>query len=107
MRFLVDAQLPDKLCGWLEGQGYEAGYVGSLLPGEMPDRQIAAYAAEHGLVLISKDEDFVMRYPPVDYSLIWLRIGNASNRTLVAWLGPRFPRILAALEQGERLIEVR
>ena len=84
-----------------------ADYVGSLLPGETPDAFIATYAAEHDWVLVTKDEDFLTRHPPIDYALIWLRLGNASNRALVAWLEPRWPRIVAALEAGERLVEVR
>lgn len=65
------------------------------------------YVIEHDLVLLSKDEDFVTCYPPVEYRLIWLRIGNATNRALIGWLGPRWSMNVAALERGERLIEVR
>ncbi len=107
MRFLVDAQLPEMLCRWLEQQGHDADYVGTVLPGETPDRDVAAFAVEHRQILVSKDEDFVTRYPPIDYQLVWLRIGNASNRSLIAWLEPRFQRIVAELKSGERLVEVR
>lgn len=107
MRFLVDAQLPEALCRWLEVRGHEAAYVGTTLTGETPDRDIASHAVERGYVLVSKDEDFVTRHPPIDYQLVWLRIGNASNKSLAAWLEPRFAAIVAKLEDGERLIEVR
>jgi len=107
MRFLVDAQLPERLCQWLHEQGHEAFYVPTTLAGETPDADVAAYAAEHGLTLISKDEDFTQRHPPGGYQLIWLRLGNASNRALIDWLAPRFPAILEALASGEMMIEVR
>lgn len=107
MHFLVDAQLPPMLCGWLEEQGHEASYVGTVLSGEAPDRTVRDYAVAQGLVLVSKDEDFVTRYPPGNYALVWLRIGNATNRTLLAWLAPRWLMVVAALARGERLVEVR
>ena len=107
MRFLVDAQLPPALSRWLISQGYEAAFVGSQLPGETPDADIAAFAARHGWVLISKDEDFLTRHPPIDYALVWIRLGNANNRVLIDWLSPRLPDIIAALDASERLVEVR
>lgn len=107
MRFLVDAQLPIALCRWLEAKGHEALYVGSVLPGDTPDREVAAYAARHDCVLVTKDEDFLTRHPPVDYALVWLRLGNASNRTLIEWLEPRWNGIVATLASEERLVEVR
>jgi predicted nuclease of predicted toxin-antitoxin system len=39
--------------------------------------------------------------------IIWLRIGNASNRALLEWLQPRWPQIVTLLNAGHRLIEVR
>ncbi len=107
MRFLVDAQLPPALCRWLEAAGHEARHVGTELPGATPDQAVAAYAVEHRCILITKDEDFLNRYPPGDYMLVWFRIGNATNRSLLAWLEPRWPAIVAGLQAGERLLEVR
>lgn len=107
MRFPVDAQLPERLCQWLREQGHEALYVPTLLTGETPDAVVAAYAADHGLTLISKDEDFTHRHLTGGYQLVWIRLGNASNRELLAWFAPRFPEILAALINGEALVEVR
>jgi hypothetical protein len=36
-----------------------------------------------------------------------LRIGNTSNRTLLAWLLPLWPDVIAHIESGENLVEVR
>jgi len=41
MKFLVDAQLPPGLAGWLEARGHEAGHVHAVLPGAAPDAAIA------------------------------------------------------------------
>ena len=107
MNFLIDAQLPLGLCRWLEARGHGAVHVSEVLGGETPDRDVVAYAATNELILITKDDDFLTRYPPVDYRLVWVRIGNATNRALAAWLDVRWVGVVAALEAGERLVEVR
>ena len=56
---------------------------------------------------MTKDDDFVLRYPPDDCTLIWLRCGNMTNRRLRQWLDARWSAIKAELDSGERMIEVR
>jgi predicted nuclease of predicted toxin-antitoxin system len=86
MRFLIDAQLPPALCGWFEERGFEAEHVSQRLGGQTPDVKIAAYAAEGGFVLVTKDDDFALRHLPDRYRLLWLRCGNITNRALRVWL---------------------
>jgi predicted nuclease of predicted toxin-antitoxin system len=107
MRFLIDAQLPPGLCGWLEERGFEAEHVSRALGGQTPDVEIATYAMSKAAVLITKDDDFALRHPPETYQLIWVRCGNITNRALSAWLLGRWTAIIEKLEAGERLIEVR
>jgi predicted nuclease of predicted toxin-antitoxin system len=109
MRFLVDAQLPPALARWLGERGYsataarDAGFLTS------DDGSIRNFARSGGWVLITKDDDFADEEvgfhagPPV----VWLRIGNATNRILFAWLEPLLPEIIRQLESGQRLVEVR
>jgi predicted nuclease of predicted toxin-antitoxin system len=107
MKFLIDAQLPPGLCRWLEARGHGAVHLTEVLAGEAPDREIATYAAANHLILVTKNDDFLTRYPPVAYRLVWLRIGNATNRALAAWLEVRWVGVVVALDAGERLVEVR
>jgi predicted nuclease of predicted toxin-antitoxin system len=107
MRFLVDAQLPPALCGWFAERGFEAEHVTERLGGQTPDAEIAACAARETFILVTKDDDFALRFPPEDYQLVWLRCGNITNRALREWLEPRWTLVAAALKAGERLIEVR
>jgi predicted nuclease of predicted toxin-antitoxin system len=107
MRFLVDAQLPPSLCAWFAERGFAAEHVTEHLDGQTPDAEIASYAAANGLVLVTKDDDFAFRFPPETYQLVWLRCGNISNRALQDWLLERWTLLLAKLDAGERLIEVR
>jgi predicted nuclease of predicted toxin-antitoxin system len=53
-----------------------------------PDLEIWAYARQHGLTVVSKDDDFrslslVNGAPP---KVIWLRIGNASTAGIEAFI---------------------
>ncbi len=108
MRFLVDAQLPPALCGWFEERGFpDAEHVTQRLGGQTPDAEIATFVVTEGFVLVTKDDDFALRHPPVDYQLVWLRCGNISNRALREWLLDRWTLLLVKLDAGERLIEVR
>jgi predicted nuclease of predicted toxin-antitoxin system len=107
MRFLVGAQLPPGLCAWLEARGFAAEHVTEMLGGQTSDAAIVDYAERHELILVSKDDDFVARFPGRSYRLLWLRCGNITNRALSAWLGERWEVIVRKLEDGESLIEVR
>ena len=107
MRFLIDAQLPPALCGWFEERGFQAEHVTQRLGGQTSDADIAAYAVSERLVLVTKDDDFSLRYPPTQYQLVWLRCGNITNRALREWLGSRWTLISERLATGEVLIEVR
>lgn len=107
MRFLVDAQLPPALCGWLRERGHEAVHVFEIGMIAASDEAIAARAEADGAVLVSKDEDFVTLRLPDRFTFLWLRCGNATNRALAEWLDARWERIEAALKTGERFVEVR
>lgn len=107
MRLLIDAQLPPSLCGWFAERGLTAVHVIDELGGQTPDHVIARHVEQHAMALLSKDDDFVLRYPPVRSRLIWLRCGNITNRALRIWLDARWPAIQERLRQGDTVIEVR
>lgn len=109
IRFLVDAQLPPRLARSLAAEGYQAEHVEDLGMCHAKDEAIWQYAKERQAVLVSKDEDFVERTRsqgggPV---VVWLRIGNSSNAGLLKWLLPMLPQIVARIQSGDRLIEIR
>jgi len=63
MRFLVDAQLPPGLAQFLEERGYEAKAVRDVGLREAQERALQAQ---------------------VGPQILWLRIGNSTNRVLYA-----------------------
>lgn len=107
MKFLIDAQLPPALCGWLRERGHEAVHVFEIGMVAASDAEIATRAEADGAVLVSKDEDFVTLRLPDRFAFLWLRCGNASNRALAAWLEPRWAQVDQLLSAGERFVEVR
>lgn len=109
MRFLVDAQLPPALARWLGDHSCAASPVRELGLRESDDGSIWNFATGGDWIVVTKDEDFVARCigKPDAPSVVWLRIGNCTNRMLFLWLEPLLPEITLRLSQGEKLIEVR
>ena len=73
------------------------------------DRQIYFAAREAGVVVITKDQDFVrllgVHGPPP--KIVWVTCGNTSNPRMQQILTASFPGALEMLEGGESLIEIR
>jgi predicted nuclease of predicted toxin-antitoxin system len=107
-RFVVDAQLPPTLAESLSNYGLPAEHVNRIGLGVAADVDIWAYAVEHRAVLVTKDEDFVhlARRGTGGTSVIWLRVGNITNRSLWRALEPVLPEIVSALAAGDRVIEI-
>ena len=108
MRFLIDAQLPPGLARWLAAQGYPSEHVDDLGLGAAPDGEIEAKARETQAVIWSKDAGFADRARrSTGLQVVWLRIGNTTNASFRARLAPHLAVIVAALQDGETLVEVR
>lgn len=109
MKFLVAAQLPPVLALWLGEQGFEAQHVADITLRAASNQAIWAYALTHDFIIVTKDEDFAERSVRISPSpvIVWLRIGNATNRALLQWLWPRWNKIKLLLDAGQGLIEVR
>jgi predicted nuclease of predicted toxin-antitoxin system len=109
MRFLVDAQLPPKLCRWLESKGCEAIHVCGIEQGLVaPDAAIWELAKAEARVIVSKDSDFferamVLGKPP---QVLYVNIGNCSNQDLLALLESRWEDLKAALASGTGLLDM-
>ncbi|MET3837440.1 putative nuclease of putative toxin-antitoxin system [Brevundimonas sp. UYEF29] len=109
MNFIVDAQLPLALTDWLRAQGHAADHVSELLTVSAPDQAIWSLAKDQDRIVITKDRDFAIwaadrRSGP---QVVWLRLGNATRRALIAWLEPKWSQIEQRLSEGVHLVEVR
>jgi predicted nuclease of predicted toxin-antitoxin system len=109
VRFLVDAHLPPRLSVWINTQGFYAVHVKDALSLEATDSQIWSFLLQSGAVLITKDDDFAIRCQYATDAcpqVVWLRVGNCSNASLISWITPIWPDILRQLRGGDSLIEV-
>lgn len=96
MRLLFDENLSRKLVARLADL-----YAGSehVVPSGLEsadDREIWSYAAERGLVIVTKDWDYVQLssvrgHPP---KVVWLRLGNCSTRNVAEVLRRRHLELL-------------
>jgi predicted nuclease of predicted toxin-antitoxin system len=107
--FLVDAQLPPILARTMADAGYRARHVSDVGLLQAADMPIWEFACAQRCALITKDEDFVAIRQRAKHGVpvVWLRIRNSSKQALLAWFIPKLPEIVALLDAGESLIELR
>jgi predicted nuclease of predicted toxin-antitoxin system len=108
VRFLIDAQLPPALARQLAASGHETVHVSDIGLLTASDRDIWLHAAATRAVLITKDEDFVTMRALNNSgpAVVWVRLGNTTRRALLGRFAEVFPRILAALERGDTILEI-
>ena len=108
MRFLIDSQLSPVLTAWVRERGQDADHIRGFALQRSDDDTIWRLALDLGCVVITKDYDFVewasSRRPAPQ--VVWVRVGNATNRSLTARLDAAWDRIVADLEAGAQIVEV-
>jgi predicted nuclease of predicted toxin-antitoxin system len=109
MIFWVDAQLPPNLADWLRWTfKVEAYALRELGLRDADDLEIFKRAQQEGIVLISKDSDFVelllRQQPPPQ--LLWVTCGNTTNQRLQELFNEVFPQALQLLVEGHVVVEL-
>lgn len=109
MKFWLDAQLPPQLAVWLAAEFHvEANSLRDLGLRDAADLEIFHQASQPGIVLISKDSDFVdlvSRFGPPP-QLLWVTCGNVTNRRLQAVFGSAGRAAMNLLEEGQAIVEI-
>jgi predicted nuclease of predicted toxin-antitoxin system len=109
MIYWVDAQLPPQLAKWLSDTfNVEAYALRDLNLRDAEDSEIFKKARQDGIVIISKDSDFVemilrLGKPP---QLLWITCGNVTNRRLQDLLTKVFFKAQKLLISGEEVVEI-
>ena len=109
MRFLVDTNLPASPSAWLVIEGHDALRTKDVGLELAKDRAIWLYAKDNGYCIVTKDEDFVLLQAndPAGAKVVSVQIGNAIRRILMQRLAIAWPAIVAKLEQGASVVEIR
>lgn len=103
MRFLVDAQLPRRLCRWLREAGHDVVHTLDLpLGNATPDSVVLSIAEKDQRVVVTKDDDFVQSHLIAGRpgKLLLVATGNIGNTELEALLRNNLARIEQALQSG-------
>lgn len=109
MKFLIDEQLPPALAGWLLSKSHDAVHVRDIGMKTSADMTIWRFAEQNGAVVVTKDEDFTgfRSRSSSGPQILWLRMGNTTNRRLFERLDVIWPDIVAALTSGAPIVEAR
>ena len=104
MKFIVDAQLPQRIATWLRSQGHDAIHTLELPDANRTaDATITDLAERESRVVVTKDADFVsshlLQHRPG--KLLLISTGNIRNRELEALLLPNVSAIVGALEVSD------
>ncbi len=96
MKLLLDENLSPKLAESLQEEYPESIHVRAVGLHGADDQRIWEYARDHGLTIVSKDNDFRQRsflagFPP---KVVWLNVGNAGTRAIEALLRREHATIL-------------
>lgn len=103
MKFLVDAQLPRRLCTWLHDAGHDAHHTLDLERGNATsDAEVMAVAHQEQRIVVSKDDDFVQSHllNGRPEKLLLIATGNINNAALENLFKRNLPAIEKALTSG-------
>ncbi len=107
MRFVVDEPLPPALARWLRERGQEAEHVKELDLLATDDRLICEYAARVAAIIVTKDEDYeTLLDKTMGLRVVWVQVGNAVNRVLLARMEQVWDDVVQCLENGDTLVNV-
>jgi predicted nuclease of predicted toxin-antitoxin system len=109
MTFWIDAQLSPWLAVWLREQGIDAVSIRSLGLHTADDGVIFRAAQKSGIVIMTKDVDFVtlVKQFGIPPQILWVTVGNVSNVHMKELLLATLPILQAQFRAGEPLIEIR
>lgn len=103
MKFLIDAQLPKVLAGFLRERGFDAVHTLELPNKNVTgDSEINQISLAEQRIVISKDSDFYDSYSAKQepYKLLYLTMGNIRNKNLIELFDKNFLLIIHSLQNG-------
>ena len=99
MKFVVDAQLPERVARWLQASGHEAIHTKDLPDGNRTPDSTTNELSTGAVCCLTKDEDFVdtflLRHEP--YKLLLIATGNMTNDDLERLFQHNLESIIQAL----------
>ncbi|MFB6357291.1 MAG: DUF5615 family PIN-like protein [bacterium] len=109
MIFWLDAQISPYLADWISKEfDVECVPIRDINLRDAMDNEIFEQAYKEDVIVITKDSDFVHLAEQKEHGppIIWLTMGNTSNKALREYFSETFPTVLQWLREGEGLIEM-
>jgi predicted nuclease of predicted toxin-antitoxin system len=109
MRFWLDAQLPPSLATCLSVTfAVDATALRELGLRDAADIEIFEAARHEGIVIVTKDRDFVelVQRKGMPPQILWLTCGNLTNAHLRQLFERTFSEALELFEEGESIVEL-
>ena len=102
MKLLLDENLSRRIVPALQARWPGSSQVALLGLERSTDAQLCAYAAQHGYVICSKDDDFHRLVAALGYrpKLVHVSLGNVTNGQILTALLDRADDIEAALAEA-------
>ena len=108
MKFIVDAQLPERLKFWLIDNGHDAIHTNDLPQKHLtPDKDIIDIAEQQNRIVVSKDSDYY-KYNlihGIPKQILFITTGNIVNKELLRLFELNFQTIEQYFESGSQIIE--
>jgi predicted nuclease of predicted toxin-antitoxin system len=95
VKFLIDAQLPMRLVGWLRQHGHDALHTLDMpLGNRTSDSDVIEWAKREDRIVVTKDSDFVQSFVLTGQpALLLVSTGNVSNADLEGLIHRNMPAI--------------
>lgn len=109
MRFLCDVHISYKIKKFLQSQNHYCIHINEILAQDRTeDHDISAYCNERGLILITKDEDFLDTYliERLPNKLIKINLGNISTNKLIDIINKALPLVKELENKKSFLVEL-
>ncbi|WP_395945436.1 DUF5615 family PIN-like protein [Brevundimonas sp.] len=109
MKFLIDQNLPVRLVDIISAFDHEVAHVKLIGMAAAGDAKIWALAGSQGMIVVSKDKDFLTlaQRSPSGQQLVRLDLGNCSNDALYDIVRRDWSMVATRLKQGETGLEIR
>ncbi len=106
--FLIDANLPPRLCDVFHGRGYDATHVQALDMQRAPDMDIWRRGRIERAVIVTRDKDFASLAITQSEAcpVVFVRLGNMRRVALLAKFDNVMQDLTQALDNGDKIIEI-
>lgn len=106
--FLIDENLPPALCDVIRAHGHTATHVHDVGLGRAADLEIWKRCNRDRAVIVTKDRDFASLAinQPEACAVILVCLGNVRRRPLLAKFESVMQKLIRALDNGDKVIEI-